>query len=170
MLAYLSRYTHRIAISNGRLVALGDTHVAFRWRDYAHGGVQKVMHLEAHEFIRRFLQHVLPDGFQRIRHYGFLANGHRKSKLMAIRALLSAAAPPPATAGPSRDKQQADEAAEAPVPCPCCGGIMTIVEDSFPARTGADGQGSIPHEPKHSHRLFPGDHGIATAACAPSLS
>ena len=128
VLAYLSRYTHRIAISNGRLVALGDTHVAFRWRDYAHGGVQKVMHLEAHEFIRRFLQHVLPDGFQRIRHYGFLANGHRKSKLMAIRALLSAAAPPPATAGPSRDKQQADEAAEAPVPCPCCGGIMTIVE------------------------------------------
>ena len=98
--AYLSRYTHRIAISNGRLVALGDTHVALRWRDYAHGGVQKVMHLEAHEFIRR-LQHVLPDGFQRIRHYGFLANGHRKSKLMAIRALLSAAAPPPATAGPS---------------------------------------------------------------------
>jgi len=127
VLAYLSRYTHRIAISNRRLVALGDTHVAFRWRDYARGSVQKVMRLEAHEFIRRFLQHVLPDGFQRIRHYGFLANGHRKSKLPAIRALLPAA-PPPATAGPSGEKLQADELAEAIVPCPCCGGTMTIIE------------------------------------------
>jgi hypothetical protein len=128
VLAYLSRYTHRVAISNGRLVALGDTHVAFRWRDYAHGGAQKVMRLEAHEFIRRLLQHVLPDGFQRIRHYGFLANGHRKSKLMVIRTLLPAAAPPPATAGSSGDKPQAGEPAAVTLPCPCCGGIMTIVE------------------------------------------
>ncbi|HXY77212.1 MAG TPA: transposase [Candidatus Acidoferrales bacterium] len=128
VLTYLSRYTHRIAISNRRLVALDDTHVAFPWRDYAHGGAQKVMRLEAREFIRRFLQHVLPDGFQRIRHYGLLANGHRKSKLMAIRTLLLAAAPPPGAAGPSGDKLPAGGSAEAAVPCPCCGGIMTIIE------------------------------------------
>ncbi len=83
VLAYLSRYTHRIAISNRRLVALNDSHVAFTWRDYARGRAQKIMRLDAHEFLRRFLLHVFPDGFQRIRHYGFLANGHRRAKLIS---------------------------------------------------------------------------------------
>ena len=91
MLAYLSRYTHRIAISNRRLIAQGQGRVTFSWRDYAHGAAQKRMTPDAAEFIRRFLLHVLPDGFQRIRHYGFLANGQRRAKLALIRRLLDAA-------------------------------------------------------------------------------
>ena len=73
MLAYLSRYTHRVAISNRRLLVLDNGRVSFAWKDYARGGALKRMTLDAHEFIRRFLLHVLPGGFQRIRHYGFLA-------------------------------------------------------------------------------------------------
>jgi hypothetical protein len=123
VLAYLSRYTHRIAISNRRLVALDDSHVAFSWRDYAHGSAKKVMRLDVHEFLRRFLLHVLPDGFQRIRHYGFLANAHRRAKLAAIRTLL--AVPPPSTASPGSEEPTTREAS---VPCPCCGGTMTVIE------------------------------------------
>jgi putative transposase/transposase-like zinc-binding protein len=126
VLAYLARYTHRIAISNRRLVALDDSHVAFTWRDYAHGSTKKVMRLEAHEFLRRFLLHVLPDGFQRIRHYGFLANGHRRAKLAAIRRLL--AVPPPPTASTGSDEPTAREPGEPGPPCPCCGGVMTLIE------------------------------------------
>ena len=126
VLAYLSRYTHRIAISNRRLVALDDTHVAFNWRDYAHGSTMKIMRLDAHEFLRRFLLHVLPDGFQRIRHYGFLANGHRKAKLAAVRKSLAVAVAPAAVE--SGDDTSAAEAGETPLPCPCCGGLMTIIE------------------------------------------
>ncbi len=74
VLAYLGRYTHRVAIANSRLIGMEDDRVAFRWKDYRHGGRTKVMTLDAHEFIRRFLLHTLPDGFHRIRHYGFLAN------------------------------------------------------------------------------------------------
>ena len=124
VVAYLSRYTHRIAISNRRLVALDDTHVAFNWRDYAHGSKTKVMRLDAHEFLRRFLLHVLPDGFQRIRHYGFLANGHRKAKLAAIRKSLAVTP----TAAESSDDTSAADAGETSLPCPCCGGPMTIIE------------------------------------------
>ena len=123
VLAYLSRYTHRIAISNRRLVALDDSHVA--WRDYAHGRAQKIMRLDAHEFLRRFLLHVLPDGFQRIRHYGFLANGHRRAKLAAIRSLLAVSPPSAASAD---DMPTLMEPGEPSVPCPCCGGTMTIIE------------------------------------------
>ena len=126
VLAYLSRYTHRIAISNRRLTALDDTHVAFNWRDYAHGSTTKIMRLDAHEFLRRFLLHVLPDGFQRIRHYGFLANGHRKAKLAAIRKLLAVAVAPAVIE--SGDDTSAAEAGETSLPCPCCGGPMTIIE------------------------------------------
>jgi hypothetical protein len=75
VLAYLGRYTHRVAIANSRLVSADETSVTFRWRDYRHGNAPRLMSLEAHEFIRRFLIHSLPDGFHRIRHYGFLANG-----------------------------------------------------------------------------------------------
>ena len=126
VLAYLSRYTHRIAISNRRLVDIDDTHVAFSWRDYAHGSETKVMRLDAHEFLRRFLLHVLPDGFQRIRHYGFLANGHRKAKLATIRKSLAVAIVP-TTAKTGEDAPVAEASATA-TPCPCCGGPMRIIE------------------------------------------
>ena len=88
VLAYLGRYTHRVAIANSRLVSLTDAGVAFRWNDYRHHGKSKLMTLSADEFIRRFLLHTLPDGFHRIRHYGFLANGHRVAKLALCRKLL----------------------------------------------------------------------------------
>lgn len=81
MLAYLGRYTHRVAIANSRLVAMTDDAVSFLWKDYRQEGRRKVMTLEPTEFIRRFLLHVLPPGFHRIRHFGFLANGHRASRL-----------------------------------------------------------------------------------------
>src|SRR3954452_776590 len=90
VLKYLARYTHRVAISNRRLVALEGDEVRFLWKDYAHGGEKKTMTLNAIEFIRRFLLHVLPTGFVRIRHYGFLANRLCREKLEICRALLSA--------------------------------------------------------------------------------
>ena len=127
VLAYLSRYTHRVAISNHRLVSANAETVAFRWKDYRikSGDRQKVMRLATPEFIRRFLIHVLPDGFHRIRHYGLLASGVRKTNLTRIRALLCVQ--PPAMA----DVQHA-EPDVIPLtlrePCPCCGGAMRIVE------------------------------------------
>ena len=98
MLGYLGRYTHRVAIANSRLVGLDDGQVSFTWKDYRQDGKTKVMTLAADEFIRRFLQHTVPDGFHRIRHIGFLANGHRTEKLALCRALL--AVPPPARPPP----------------------------------------------------------------------
>jgi hypothetical protein len=89
VIAYLGRYTHRVAISNERLVALEDDHVAFRWRDYRDSGRCKIMRLEAVEFIRRFLLHVLPPGFMRIRHYGLFANRHRRARMACCRQLLA---------------------------------------------------------------------------------
>ena len=83
MLEYLGRYTHRVAIANARLTRIGDDTVSFRWKDYRHHNRQKVMTLDADEFIRRFLLHVLPDGFQRIRHYGLLGNRARAGTLAA---------------------------------------------------------------------------------------
>ena len=100
VLEYLGRYTHRVAISNRRLLAIEDGQVSFQWKDYRHGQQQKVMTVSAEEFIRRFLQHALPPGLQRIRYYGFLANCHRAKKLELCRRLLatpcSALLPPPA--------------------------------------------------------------------------
>jgi hypothetical protein len=127
VLAYLARYTHRVAIGNSRLVAIHDGHVAFRWKDYREEGARqhKVMRLTAGEFMRRFLLHVLPDGFHRIRHSGFLANGHRAEKLKLFRKLLDARTPSePLDAEPDQD----DVAEDAPPPCPCCGGRMRIIE------------------------------------------
>lgn len=95
MLEYLGRYTHRAAISNERIVSLDDRIVRFRWKDYADGGRVKLMALEAEEFIRRFLLHVVPDGFVRIRHFGLLANRTRKAKLARCRQVLDQ---PPAPA------------------------------------------------------------------------
>lgn len=103
VLAYLARYTHRIAISNDRLISLRDGHVSFRWKDRAHGHVRRVATLEADVFLRRFLLHVLPDRFMRIRHYGWLANCARQRLLPRVRELLGgspAAVPLPPPAEP----------------------------------------------------------------------
>ena len=88
VLAYLGRYTHRVAIANSRIKALDDDHVAFTWKDYRQNGAEKIMRLKPDEFIRRFLLHTLPDGFHRIRYFGFMANGHRAAKIASCRALL----------------------------------------------------------------------------------
>ena len=93
VLEYLGRYTHRVAISNNRLLSFVDGHVTFRWKDYRHESRPKVMRLDAAEFVRRFLLHVLPSGFQRIRHYGLQANRTRQLKLAQCRRLLQAPAP-----------------------------------------------------------------------------
>jgi hypothetical protein len=95
VVAYLGRYTHRVAIGNHRLVAMEDGQVRFRWRDYAHGNRNKVMALEGEEFLRRFLLHVLPKGFTRIRHYGFLASRGKRERLAAVRRALSVPEPEP---------------------------------------------------------------------------
>jgi hypothetical protein len=124
VLAYLARYTHRVAIGNSRLVKLDDQQVSFRWKDYRANGrsKHKVMRLAAGEFMRRFLLHVLPDGFHRIRHYGLFANGHRGDKIALCRKLLDAAPPSiDCKATTANDLTQ-------PPPCPCCGGHMKIIE------------------------------------------
>ena len=131
VLRYLSRYTHRVAISNRRLVSTGDDHVAFRWKNYRVEGAPrwKTMTLHAHEFIRRFLVHVLPKGLQRIRHYGLLANANRASAIARARELLAVPAPEPAMAD-ATDTARADDAAPRvwPTPCPCCGARMLVIE------------------------------------------
>src|SRR2546421_4960643 len=105
VLDYLGRYTHRVAIANSRLVGLTEGRVSFRWKDYRHHDKQKVMTLGADEFIRRFLLHVLPDGFHRIRHYGYLANGGRAAQLAHFRRLLVVPQPaPPAPAADYRER------------------------------------------------------------------
>lgn len=119
VLAYLSRYTHRVAIANSRLVSMADGKVTFRWRDYRHGRRPRTMTLDAGEFIRRFLLHTVPDSFHRIRHYGFLANGQRAARLMACRALLA----DQASETEIRAKP-AMKAAPAARSCPCCGQSM----------------------------------------------
>jgi len=127
VLAYLGRYTHRVAIANSRLVDIENDQVAFRWKDYRHHDKAKVMTLAADEFIRRFLLHTLPDGFHRIRHYGFLANGHRAAKLDLCRRLLGA--PKPRSVPPAADyrEQYFRLTGRSLDVCPCCGGRMTTV-------------------------------------------
>ena len=93
VLDYVGRYTHRVAISNNRLISMDDGKVSFRWKDYRDSSRQKTMTLKAGEFIRRFLIHVLPDGFHRIRYYGFLGNRHRAGKLTRCRELLGMSSP-----------------------------------------------------------------------------
>ena len=130
VLKYLARYTHRVAISNHRLAALEGDEVSFRWKDYAHGSRQKTMKLKAVEFIRRFLLHVLPAGFVRIRHYGFLANRGCREKLALSRTLLEIGAahgpnPPAAITGPKESVESRPETHA----CPVCGaGRMVIIE------------------------------------------
>jgi hypothetical protein len=122
VLAYLSRYTHRVAISNRRLISLDERGVTFRYKDYRRDGAdrQQVMTLGGDEFIRRFLLHVLPRGFHRIRHYGLLASSARKASLARARELLAVAPPP--------DDDVPQEPLDVRRPCPCCGGNMIIIE------------------------------------------
>jgi hypothetical protein len=127
VLAYLGNYMHRVAISNHRLVALDDAAVSFRWKDYRHHGKSKVMTVTADDFIRRFLQHTLPDGFHRIRHYGFLANGHRAAKLVLCRQLLAAPPPPPAVQEGDYRERFRQLTGSALDQCPCCGGHLQIL-------------------------------------------
>jgi Putative transposase/Transposase zinc-binding domain len=115
VLNYLARYTHRVAISNHRLVAFANDRVSFRWRDYAHGGKQRTMTVSAHEFLRRFLLHVSPGGLVRIRHFGLFANRRRSEALERCRALLGMAA-------------SADPPQPSSLRCPDCSGVMLVVE------------------------------------------
>lgn len=133
VLAYLGRYTHRVAIANSRLVSADETSVTFRWRDYRHGNAPGLMSLDPHEFIRRFLIHSLPDGFHRIRHYGFLANGCRRARLATIQQLLIPTTPAPivAISLSVRPLPRFD-----PSVCPCCGGILRITATLTRLRNG----------------------------------
>jgi hypothetical protein len=115
VLNYLARYTHRVAISNHRLIAFENDRVSFRWRDYAHGGKKKIMTVSAHEFLRRFLLHVLPGGLVRIRHFGLFANRRRSAALERCRALLAVVPSVDSTEPPS-------------LRCPSCSGIMQVAE------------------------------------------
>jgi hypothetical protein len=128
MLAYLSRYTHRVAISNSRLIGFEHNSVTFKWKDYRIDGRDryKRMTLATNEFIRRFLIHVLPDGFHRIRHYGLFASASRADNLARSRQLLAARAPQPRSDDPSASAP--DEPRALSHPCPCCGGRMIIIE------------------------------------------
>ncbi len=128
VLAYLSRYTHRVAIANSRLIACDRTGVTFRWKDYRAEGRdrQKVMTLATAEFIRKFLIHVLPHGFHRIRHYGLLASGTRADNIARARRLLDVPAAQPEAGDDSRAEDP--DLKPLPHPCPCCGGRMVIIE------------------------------------------
>jgi len=132
VLAYLSRYTHRVAIANSRLISFDDKEVTFKWKDYRAQGREryKTMALPIPEFIRRFLIHVLPTGFHRIRHYGLFANGGRTRNIARARELLGMPAPVREV-----DDIQTADATEPPAlaqPCPCCGGPMIVVETFEP--------------------------------------
>jgi hypothetical protein len=122
VLAYLSRYTHRVAISNQRLLAFDAAGVTFRYKDYRRDGAgrHRVMTLGADEFIRRFLLHLLPPGFHRIRHYGLLCASARTASLARARELLAVAPPP--------DDDQPENQLDVRPPCPCCGGHMIVIE------------------------------------------
>src|SRR5512132_4335383 len=131
VLAYLARYTHRVAIANSRLIALDDAGVTFKWKDYRTNSRarSKTMTLAPPEFIRRFLLHVLPTGFHRIRHYGLYANGQRRDMIARARQLLDAATAEAAATERTDNNDEAGEAAATPTQrCPCCGGRMIVVE------------------------------------------
>jgi hypothetical protein len=127
VLAYLSRYTHRVAISNSRLIALDEAGVTFRYKDYRRNGRERyrTMTLDPGEFIRRFLLHLLPTGFHRIRHYGLLASAGRNANIARARGLLAAPQPRPECSATAAD---AAAPSDWRPPCPCCGGRMIIIE------------------------------------------
>jgi hypothetical protein len=127
VLAYLSRYTHRVAIANSRLIAFDNHSVSFKYKDYRIEGPgrYKTMSLDTSEFIRRFLIHVLPKGFHRIRHYGLLASANRAANIAHARKLLAVPSP---QKQPETPKAAIDEPRVLPRPCPCCGGRMIVIE------------------------------------------
>jgi hypothetical protein len=135
VLAYLARYTHRVAIANSRLVSLDERGVTFRYKDYRRNGRARfrTMTLKPNEFIRRFLLHVLPNGFHRIRHYGLLASATCKANIARARELI---ATPLSSIDPSTEQDDPDVTVDAGAdyrpPCPCCGGRMIIVESFGP--------------------------------------
>ncbi len=135
VLAYLSRYTHRVAIANSRLIRFDDQGVTFKWKDYRAKARdrQKLMTLATDEFIRRFLIHVLPQGFHRIRHYGLFANGGRSENLARARQLLQV--PPPQDKPEPGADDHDQEAQTFAQPCPSCGGRMIIIETFEPGYT-----------------------------------
>jgi Putative transposase/Transposase zinc-binding domain len=143
VLKYLARYTHKTAISNNRLVSLTDDQVTFRWKDYAHGGRRGIMTLEAVEFVRRFLMHVLPSGFVRVRHYGLLAHRHRQEKLARCRELLGMAVPPQPDTAPTDPDPIPPPGHETTVTptrvCPRCGAGRMVVVAEFPPMPPAEG-------------------------------
>jgi hypothetical protein len=147
VLAYLSRYTHRVAIANRRLISVDDKTVTFTWKDYRAQGAEryKVMTLDIHEFIRRFLIHVFPKRFHRIRHYGLLANGNRTNNVALARRLLDAQDDRPLPDAETGDA--VDEPKENELTCPACGGRMIIIEIFEP---GA--------EPAAHHQRGPPEH------------
>ena len=142
VLDYVGRYTHRVAISNNRILDIEDGHVRFRWKDYREDNAQKTMTLEATEFIRRFLLHVLPPGLQRIRYYGFLGNRHRQEKIERCRELLRMKLDPPAPVDPAastdyRDRHEALTGVSLRE-CPVCHrGHMLAVEQINPVRAAS---------------------------------
>jgi hypothetical protein len=144
VLRYLARYTHRVAISNRRLVALNDNGVTFKWKDYRLDGPQRygVMTLDTHEFIRRFLMHVLPQGFHRIRYYGLLASPTRANNIARIRELLAVPLIPIDAIKAANPKPEESKAPEHP--CPCCGSRMRIIETFLPGQ-----------QPKHHSTPLP---------------
>ena len=149
VLAYLGRYTHRVAIANSRLLSLDNAGVAFDWKDYRNESKHKVMRLAAGEFVRRFLLHVLPSGFQRIRHYGLLANRYRELKLARCRQLLHAPPAPPPPAPPSEAEDYRDRYQRLTGlslrDCPQCGrGQMVCIEALLPSAQARGPPGVAP--------------------------
>jgi hypothetical protein len=144
VLQYFARYTHRIAITNRRLLACDQGRVTFRWKDYQRGNQQRTMTLEAVEFLRRFLLHVLPRGFQRLRHYGFLANGVRQVKLLRCRHVLGQSPVPPAVS-PTPLEQEPSTARPRLDHCPLCQvGRMQVRETWLPPRRVRDPTPALP--------------------------
>ena len=146
VLMYLARYTHRVAISNARLLEFEDGMVRFRYKDYVHGNRKRVMTLTALEFVRRLLLHVLPTGFMRLRHYGILANRHRHEKLALCRRLLGSG---PAVEPELPKTKQINENPSSITPtrvCPACGaGRMIMIEEFPPLPAGQQAhQRSVP--------------------------
>jgi hypothetical protein len=146
VLRYLARYTHRVAISNRRLVALNDKGVTFKWKDYRLEGPERygMMTLDTNEFIRRFLIHVLPQGFHRIRYYGLLTSPRRAKNIARIRELLAvplipidaikALNPNASTGAQASTSARPDEPKAPQHPCPCCGSRMRIIETFLPGQ------------------------------------
>ena len=164
VLEYLGRYTHRVALSNDRLLSLDDGIVRFRWKDYADGDRVKVMALDAEEFIRRFLLHVVPDGFVRIRHFGLLANRTRTAKLARCRELL---APPPA-AGPAAPLRESVQALMLRLTgldiarCAVCHQGQLRRTESWPPRPISSSRGH------HRHVVTPADRSCPLGSCTES--